>query len=103
MPHIKKTTLHIRGMHCPSCDILITDKFGEASNVKHVKADFRKQTAEVTYVGTLEKEELNSKIRPYGYMIGESGKVDSTEPISKRLFDAGAIAIILFILFFFAH
>lgn len=103
MAHLKKTTLHIRGMHCPSCDILITDKFKEVSNVKEVKANFRKQTAEVNYVGTLDKDKLNSKIRQYGYVIGQGEDSRTKEPLSKRLMDGGAIAIILFIIFFFAQ
>ncbi len=103
MAKLKKTTLHIQGMHCPSCDVLISDKFKEVGNVKEVKADYSKQTAEVCYVGRLEKQELNNKISSFGYKIVDQQDLKSqSESLMKRLGDAGTIAIILFILYFFA-
>ncbi|MBI4008922.1 heavy-metal-associated domain-containing protein, partial [Candidatus Roizmanbacteria bacterium] len=69
----KKTTLHIQGMHCPSCDILISDKCRELENVKAVKADYRKRTAEIFYTGKIGRDqidEINRKIRPFGYKVG---------------------------------
>ncbi|MBI2641795.1 sulfite exporter TauE/SafE family protein [Candidatus Roizmanbacteria bacterium] len=109
MSKIKKTTLHIQGMHCPSCDILIQDKTSELSNVVKVKANYKNQKAEVEYVGSFgdrEIGEVNRRIQPFGYRVlrdEERGVADIHEPLSKRLFDAGAIAVILFILFFFAQ
>ncbi len=101
---MKKTTLHIQGMHCPSCDILVADKFKEVKGVKEVKANFRSQKAEVCYSGRLDKNELNQKIQPFGYQIVDHAEeVMVQDPLSKRLTDAGAIAIVLFILYFFAQ
>ena len=45
MAKIKKTILCIKGMHCPSCEILIQDKFKEMTNVTTVNPDFKKQEA----------------------------------------------------------
>lgn len=102
MSKLKKTILYIKGMHCPSCDILIKDKFKEVANIKDVKADHRTQEAEVCYVGTLDKDKLNKQINEYGYTIAEKETI-TKEPLSKRLTDAGTIAILLFIVFFFAQ
>lgn len=109
MTKLKKTTFHIQGMHCPSCDILIADKCRELENVKDVKTDYRKQSAEIYYtgkIGEVEIDELNQKIMPFGYQIVDKTtnyNLQTNEPFSKRLFDVGAIAIILFIVFFFAQ
>lgn len=103
MVHLKKTTLHIKGMHCPSCDILIEDKFNEVVNVKKVKADYKKCEAEIYYHSTLDRSVLNKKIAPFGYMIGEGKEEEVAEPYIKRLLNAGAVAVILFILLFFAQ
>ena len=100
MSELKKTTLRIDGMHCPSCDILVSDQFGKVKNVKNVCANYKKMTAEIEYVGNLNIDELNSSINKFGYKIGRRGKIG--ESYGKKLFDAGAIAVILGIAYFFA-
>ncbi len=104
MNKLKKATLYVKGMHCPSCDILIQDKFKEVNNVKKVTANYRTQEAEVCYVGNLDKTKLNQKINEFGYTLTDKNRiVESAEPLSKRLSDAGIIAILLFIAYFFAQ
>ena len=98
---VKKKTVYIEGMHCPSCDILVKDKFGECANVSSVKADFRTQKAEITYTGKLNNHDLNKKIASFGYSISDK-KPAQKEPLAKRIFDAGSIAVILFIVYYFA-
>ena len=61
-------------MHCPSCEILITDKFKEMPNVTTVSSNFQKQEAEVYFTGHLDQEIVNKKIQPYGYEIGDKGE-----------------------------
>ncbi len=100
----KKTTLYIEGMHCPSCDILVKKKLGTCDNIKSVKADFRTQTAELEYTGELDSKILNASINKFGYRVHSSSKaLLKKEPFGKRLFDAGAIAVILFIVYYFAQ
>lgn len=103
MSDIKKTTLHIKGMHCPSCDILVHDKFKEVRNVKEVKANFRNQKAEVYYEGTLDRHALGKKIAPYGYSVAEKYEREVSEPYTGRLFHAGVWAIVVFVLYYFAQ
>lgn len=101
---MKRKTLYIRGMHCASCNILVEDKFHEVKNIRDVKADFRNQTAQVSYKGFLDKAALNNKIRQYGYQIADPSLVQEVkEPFLNRLFQSSAIFIIFFILFFFAQ
>jgi len=105
MTKIKKATVFVKGMHCPSCEILINDKFREETNVKDVKPHFQTQKVEVFYKGYLNKQNLNAKIHQYGYEILEAGdeKLESREPLLKRLIDGGVIAVILFLLYAIAQ
>ena len=91
---ISKKTIHIKGMHCPSCEILITDKFKEISNVTEIKSDFKKQEAKVYFTGHLDQDIVNKKIQPFGYEIGErQNDIEDEEPLSKRIFEAFLITI----------
>lgn len=96
MSNLKKTTLYISGMHCPSCEILMKDKIEEEGNVVDVKPDFKKQTVEVTYRGKLNRELINKKIQGFGYEIVE-GRLVEREPFWQRFFEASGIAIIVLV------
>ncbi len=93
MAKFKKCTLYIKGMHCPSCEILITDKFKEMPNVVSVKSNFQKQEAEVYFNGDLDKDTVNKNIRQFGYEIGERKNEDEErEPLSKKILESFLIA-----------
>ena len=102
MAKVKKTTLHVDGMHCPSCEILINDKFREAENVREVKPNFKNQKVEVLYTGNLNKDFLNRQIIPFGYQITEETET-TEEPWTKRLFEAVAIGSIVVLLYLMAQ
>lgn len=98
---IKKTTLYVNGMHCPSCDVLINDKFRESGNIIDVKPDFKKQKVEVFYTGHLDRNILNEKIKRFGYEITE-GELKGTESLGKRIGEAFAIGVIIMIVYLIA-
>ena len=103
MAKIKKTTLCIKGMHCPSCEIFIQDKFEEMPNIITVNPDFKKQEAVVHYTGDLDKDIINKKIQPYGYeIVDRENKNENTEPLGQKIFEALIIGVILFILYLIA-
>ncbi len=90
-------------MHCPSCEILITDKFKEMPNVTTVKSNFQKQEAEVYFTGHLDQEAVNKKIQSFGYEIGsreDDHEID--EPISKKIIEASLIAVGLGLIYLIA-
>jgi uncharacterized protein len=105
MSKLKKTTVCVQGMHCASCDILVKNQFQKIDNIQSVQADHHTQTAEITYTGDLNKAELNQKIAQFGYTVVEPQAFvqERKESLAKRLFDAGAIAMILFMLFVVAQ
>lgn len=90
-------------MHCPSCEILITDKFKEMPNVTGVKSNFKKQEAEVYFTGHLDQNIINKKIQPYGYEIGNKGdKNEDEEPLNKKIFEAVLITTGLILIYLIA-
>lgn len=94
MAKLNKKTLYIKGMHCPSCEVLITDKFKEMSNVTVVRSNFRKQEAEIYFTGHLDQETVNMKIQSYGYEIGDrESNFEIKEPMSKKILEAFLIAV----------
>ncbi len=100
---ISKRTIYVKGMHCPSCEILITDKFKEMPNVVSVKSDFKKQKAEVYFSGHLDQEIVNKKIQPFGYEIGErKNDNEDNEPLSKKIFEASLITVGLVFIYLIA-
>lgn len=105
MSNLKKTTVCVQGMHCASCDILVKNKFQEVENIQAVKADHATQQVEITYSGNLDKTQLNEKISEFGYQVVDTPAqaVGVKESLQKRLMDAGAIAIILFMLYVVAQ
>jgi len=103
MAKLKKTTLYVQGMHCPSCDILINDKFREEGNVVDVKPNFNKQKVEVFYTGHLNREILNKKIKQFGYEIVDGRLlIIGRETFGKRIGEVLGIGAILLILYLIA-
>jgi len=90
-------------MHCPSCEILITDKFKEMPNVTTVSSNFQKQEAEVYFTGHLDQDIINKKIQPFGYEIGnKTDKNEVQEPMSKKIFEAFLITVGLILIYLIA-
>ncbi len=81
----KKTTLKISGMHCPSCNILVEDKLKEEKNIVSVKSNYKNQTAEVLFKGYLDKEKLNKKLKPFGYLIKSEKEEEKKESFFDRI------------------
>lgn len=103
MTKIKKTTLCVEGMHCPSCEILIQDKFKEMSNVTTVNPNFKKQEAEVYFTGHLDQNTINKKIQPFGYEIVErQNNFENNEPLGRKVLEAFLIAIGLVLVYLIA-
>lgn len=71
---MKTYTLHVNGMHCASCPMLIEGELTDLSYVSHVKASLKQNNVEVTgEFGelTLEQiaEQLTRVTKPHGYTL----------------------------------
>lgn len=103
MPKSKKTTICVRGMHCPSCDILVASKFNEVENIKSVKPDHVNQKVEIEYEGELDHNKLNGKIAAYGYEIVDKKELqESQEPLSRRIIESLVLGMIVLTVYLIA-
>lgn len=81
----KKTTLKIAGMQCPSCEILIEDKLKSQVNVIKVKPNYKTQTVEVFFKGSLNKKIINQELEKFGYQIKQNYE-EIKESLGNKIF-----------------
>lgn len=72
---MKKTTVHITGMHCRSCELLIEDGLSDLPRVKRVTVNHKTGEAVVTHRGSLNQVSVNKVITDAGYTIGKQEKL----------------------------
>jgi sulfite exporter TauE/SafE/copper chaperone CopZ len=74
--------IHIQGMHCRSCEVLLEEDLGKISGVTKVRANFQRGEAVVEYVGESPHEtEIRSVIEQAGYRLGGTA---TSEPWFSR-------------------
>lgn len=61
-----KTIVTIKGMHCPSCKLLLEDVCGEVPNVQSCNVDYVNGQAEIEHTEQLDFGLLKSKIEGIG-------------------------------------
>lgn len=67
---MEKIKLNVEGMHCPSCEILITDALKELDGVKNAKVDNKSGSAEVEFDNSkIEKGVIIETIKKEGYKV----------------------------------
>jgi uncharacterized protein len=65
-----KTKFNVKGMHCKSCEMLISEGVSEIAGVKSVKADHKKGFAEVEYDEKKANEKMiKDAIKKEGYEV----------------------------------
>jgi copper chaperone CopZ len=62
-------TLKVSGMHCRSCEMLLTDSISEITGVEKVSADFKKGTVTVSMKDERMLEEVKKAIEKEGYKV----------------------------------
>jgi copper chaperone CopZ len=67
---MKKIRLKVTGMHCSSCEMLVTDSLMDTKGVEKAEASFKAGTVSVTYDEKAVKESaIRSIIEKEGYKI----------------------------------
>ncbi len=95
---IRKNIFHVRGMHCPSCEILIEKKISELPGVKSVDVSLsRGEVLLICEKDPITKEELNRLFEKDKYLFFEKPvKKNNTLNLRSSLLSFGlAILIIL--------
>jgi cation transport ATPase len=91
---MKVKKLKIKGMHCPSCNILVKDKFSQVKNIEKIIADYKTQEAKIYYQGEVSIQKLNQLIKPFGYEIVDH--LEEEKNIFNNIFEFLAVGAILF-------
>ncbi|OGH11786.1 MAG: hypothetical protein A2857_04830 [Candidatus Levybacteria bacterium RIFCSPHIGHO2_01_FULL_36_15] len=98
---MEKTTVHIKGMHCRSCEILIEDELLKIPGVDKCVVSHTKGTADIYHNNGLDKDKVSQAIGEVGYAVGKEEKpLFSKNP--HDYFDLLAAAGILFFVYLLA-
>src|SRR4030067_3797593 len=71
---MEKTNISIKGMHCPSCEVLIEDELLKVPGVKSTNVSYRDGKAEISHTERLDYRRINDAINKAGYSIGKDKK-----------------------------
>lgn len=99
---MNKKLVHIKGMHCQSCELLIEDELTQIPSVTSAKVNHSKGIAEIYYRGDLKEEEVDKAVEEAGYTVGHEEKPWFTRD-GKKYKDILTAAGILFVLYLFAR
>jgi len=97
----QKLIVPIKGMHCKSCEILIEDELIGLKAVKKVKADWRRNEAEIKYEGQApDMAEVEEAIRRTGYDVGTTEQAGFFSRNKKDYQELGLAFLFLVVLYF---
>lgn len=100
---MKTYTLHVSGMHCASCKILIEDILGEQANVSSVSVDIKNQTIDVEINDDVDAHSVaglfTSLLSQHGYSVSV-GNVIHKEKSNGDIWKALPLGILFLVLFF---
>jgi len=98
----KKECFNVKGIHCPSCEVIIERKLGKVEGVEHVKVNKTKGTVEVDCSCDVSMEAMQNSL-PETYTLSEcKTATDKTEKFSikDRWEDITLSLLILFMGYF---
>jgi sulfite exporter TauE/SafE/copper chaperone CopZ len=96
-----KKIIHIKGMHCVSCEKLLDDEFRNISGVKDVRVDRKENMAEIFYKDVEpDFAEIKNMAKKYGYDAFEEEAV--SDDLSEDNFSVWLKAILIVIGLFLA-
>jgi uncharacterized protein len=100
MTKIKHQTLHVKGMHCASCEILIEKQILKFKGVKSVNAMLADNKVEINYDDNkLSIGQLNQKFKKMGYSFSENEFKKSSPSVKSGYLLPLIIAIVFFLIF----
>ncbi len=94
--------IHIKGMHCRSCEILIEDELKKIPGVKHVDISHRTGVAHVHCDCDLDHKAILAAVKKAGYVLGADEKPKVFSQFRQDYLDLGLAVFIVTVLFFVA-
>jgi copper chaperone CopZ len=68
---MKDIKLSVKGMHCHSCEMLITDELQEIAGVKKAEASHKENLVKIQADDNVDVEKIKAKIKELGYEVGQ--------------------------------
>jgi uncharacterized protein len=100
---IKRLTIHIGGMHCASCELLLERKLGKLPGVTKIHADHRKGIAHVSCEDDAvpSMERIGDVIEEAGYSLLPQGGASAAHLAShdRKWLEIGASLLIIFAIY----
>ncbi len=97
---MNKKRIHIKGMHCKSCEILVAEELSQISNIEKTEIHHQTGIADIYYKKNLDEAAVSRAIQNAGYSLGKN---EYTPWFSTSLNDYTEIvltAIILTVLYY---
>ncbi len=101
---MKTLILHVSGIHCASCKILIEDILSEQSEIKNPFVDLKKETLTIEIDGSQNEEDLirilNNKIQPnsYSLSVDKKAKENKDQGVIWQALPIGLAFLALFLI-----
>lgn len=86
---MKTQQIHIKGMHCRSCEMLIEDELKKIPGVKKVSVNHQTGIAKVGCKCELDERVVAQAVATAGYEVGQDGKIRFFSRNHKDYFDLG--------------
>lgn len=99
---MSRQKIHIKGMHCRSCEILIEDELRKVKGVTGVYVNHKTGVADVDCECELDPSEVRCAVEDAGYVVGEDGKLPLISKNRKDYIDLGIAFFITVALYFVA-
>ncbi len=99
---MKTQQIHIKGMHCRSCEILIEDELKKVPGVKRVNVSHQTGVADVECECELDGVAVAKAVESAGYGIGQDGKIHFFSRNHRDYIDLGIAFFIATALFLVA-
>lgn len=99
---MKTQKIHIKGMHCRSCEILIEDELKKVKGVKKVSVNHQTGIANVECDCELNQEDVSCAVANAGYSLGEDGKIHFFSRNHRDYLDLGIAFFIATVIFLVA-
>ena len=94
--------IHITGMHCRSCEILIEEELKKIKGVTDVSVSHKDGIADISFEDSLNNIDVNSAVESAGYCVGENAKLPLISKNKKDYIELGLAFFIATALFLIA-
>lgn len=94
--------IHIKGMHCRSCEILIEEELKKIKGVTDVSVSHKDGIADICFVDKLNNIDVNNAVENAGYCVGENAKLPLISKNKRDYIELGFAFFIATALFLIA-